>query len=111
MLKPSDKESFDAAQQTAVSRESELLAAEAEAAEAKRRIEMFQNALAEVQLFKSKTDVAILQAQDQVSRLGAEADDIERRYHTAYMGEWWRVLLAYIQGNRWQDSARLSACG
>jgi hypothetical protein len=37
-------------------------------------------------LFKSRADVALLQAQDQASRLAAEAEETERRYHAAYLG-------------------------
>jgi hypothetical protein len=47
---------------------------------------VFQEALAEVMLFRSRADVALLQAQDQASRLAAEADETERRYHTQYLG-------------------------
>jgi len=39
-------------------------------------------------LFKSRADVALLQATDQAGRLAAEADETERRYHSAYLGGW-----------------------
>jgi hypothetical protein len=37
-------------------------------------------------LFRSRADVALLQATDQAGRIAAEAEETERRYHTAYLG-------------------------
>lgn len=47
---------------------------------------MFQDALGEVMLFKSRADVALLQATDLAQRTEVEANETERRYHAAYLG-------------------------
>jgi hypothetical protein len=50
------------------------------------RPQVFQEALGEIMLFKSRADVALLQATDQASRIAAEAEETERRYHAHYLG-------------------------
>lgn len=51
------------------------------------RLEAFQTALSELIMFKSRVDVALLQATDSAARLAAEAEETEIRYNKARLGE------------------------
>ncbi|KAI8469930.1 MAG: hypothetical protein J3K34DRAFT_521730 [Monoraphidium minutum] len=85
MLGGPDKERFEAAHGEASKKEADLRKAEAEAEAAKQRLKVFQEALAEVMLFRSRADVALMTAQDQAGRLAKEAEETERRYHVSYL--------------------------
>eukprot|EP00775_Hariotina_reticulata_P003445 gene3445-3716_t len=85
MLAPADKARWEAEQEAAKKKEQQQREAEAEAAAAKARIEAFQAALSELVMFKSKTDVALLQASDSAARMTAEAEDMEVRYNRAHL--------------------------
>jgi hypothetical protein len=61
MLAPADKAKYDEATATASQRAAAVAQQEAEAAAAKHRLEQFQAALSELMLFKSRTDVILLQ--------------------------------------------------
>ncbi|GAX73708.1 hypothetical protein CEUSTIGMA_g1161.t1 [Chlamydomonas eustigma] len=81
-----DSERAKVTQETkdAAAKETLLRAAQEEAARAKQRIAAFNDALQELTVFKSRTNVALLEAQDQASRLKDEAKDTERRYNAAF---------------------------
>lgn len=85
-LSPADKLRLDAERAAAEAGERALFGAEADGESARRRAELFQKALADVAVFKSRTDVALLQAQEAASRLQAEADALQKRYQQAYAG-------------------------
>ncbi|KAF6263937.1 hypothetical protein COO60DRAFT_1664828 [Scenedesmus sp. NREL 46B-D3] len=106
MLEPADKARWEAERAEALQKEKQEQTAKAEAAAAKvrrvgngstpplqpscpgvaaeaARLEVFQTALSELVVYKSRINVALLQAGDSAARLAAEAEDIELRYNKA----------------------------
>eukprot|EP00878_Enallax_costatus_P014044 GHUV01014686.1.p1 GENE.GHUV01014686.1~~GHUV01014686.1.p1 ORF type:complete len:952 (+),score=416.02 GHUV01014686.1:1010-3865(+) len=83
MLAPADKARWEAERQETLEKERMQKEAEAETAAAKARVEAYQQALSELVMFKSRVDVALLQASDAAARLAAEAEDTELRYNRA----------------------------
>lgn len=83
-LRPADAARLEAEQQAAAAAESKLRGVESDVEAQRRRTELYQQALSELTVFKSRTDVALLQAQEQASRLQQEAAAAEKRYQAAY---------------------------
>ena len=117
MLGSTDKTKYEEATATAAQRAAAVAKGEADVAAAKQRLELFQNALSELMIFKSRADVVLLQAQDQSVRLEREAEDTERRYSSAYAGgeeggeegfEW--PLLSRESGVRYVQDLLNTAC-
>ncbi|KAJ9523147.1 hypothetical protein QJQ45_023960 [Haematococcus lacustris] len=80
-----DKVALEAAIQEATEHEAKLHAAEEQAAASKARLAAFNNAMQEVTIFKSRTNVAKLEAQDQASRLESELQASRKKYNDAYV--------------------------
>ncbi|KAJ9522752.1 hypothetical protein QJQ45_019838 [Haematococcus lacustris] len=76
-----DKVALEAAIQEATEHEAKLHAAEEQAAASKARLAAFNNAMQEVTIFKSRTNVAKLEAQDQASRLESELQASRKKYN------------------------------
>ena len=64
----------------AAERERQLASAEAEAKMSRARTQAYTSACSELTVYKSRMDVAVLQAEDQVTRLTSEAEEARRRY-------------------------------
>jgi hypothetical protein len=86
LLKPEDAARLDRERAVVAEKEAALYGAQNEVALEKQRAEVFREALQEVALFKSRMDVALLQAQEQAGRLQNEAEQLQKRYQQAYLG-------------------------
>lgn len=85
-LNNNDRTKLELERKEAETREKRLQEVQADMEMSKKRNEAYKRALQDLLLFKSRTDVALLQAQDQESRLQQEADETARKYQQAYQG-------------------------
>ncbi|WIA34036.1 hypothetical protein OEZ86_012415 [Tetradesmus obliquus] len=83
MLVPADKARWEAERSEALEKEKQERQVAADAAAAKARVEAFNAALSELVMYRSRVNVALLQASDSAARLAAEAEDTELRYNKA----------------------------
>jgi hypothetical protein len=79
-LPEEERKKLDAAREEAATKDRTLRDAESDALVQRRRGEAFAQVLGEVALFRSRTDVALLQAKEEAESLRREADEFERRY-------------------------------
>lgn len=93
-------------------KDQELFNVQREAEIATRKAKFYKETLAELAMFKSKTDVALLQAQERLSMDAAEAASLEKRYNDAYQG----AQKQFEEGMRLRDAVQQvrfvqSVCG
>lgn len=83
-------------------KDQELFNVQREAEIATRKAKFYKDTLAELAMFKSKTDVALLQAQERLSMDTTEADSLEKRYNDAYQG----AQKQFEEGMRLRDAVQ-----
>ncbi|KAF5827771.1 hypothetical protein DUNSADRAFT_18777 [Dunaliella salina] len=84
LLSESERAKITMMQREAADREAKLNSAEAQAAAAKSKVAAYNNALQEITVFKSRTELALLQGQDEASRLEEELTECKRKYEQSY---------------------------
>lgn len=83
-------------------KDQELFNVQREAEIATRKAKFYKDTLAELAMFKSKTDVALLQAQERLSMDNTEAESLEKRYNDAYQG----AQKQFEEGMRLRDAVQ-----
>jgi len=84
LLSESERAKITMTQREAAEREAKLNSAEAQAAAAKSKLAAYNKALQEITVFKSRTELALLQGQDEASRLEEELTECKRKYEQSY---------------------------